>query len=160
MKNRKKLSIRLQYVSGSCNIVIALTHILNKSVALYNTYIFFIFFTVPGVSEYLATTTSFGKGQNWMKGLDNDDKAFLICKFTLITSKVDKYTTPSQIFLLQKEFCSSDLFTVLFHLSLIIGKEFSCHEHSSTSPACSLYCIFYYGCSSVIFSCQLLSCKY
>ncbi|KAK6625769.1 hypothetical protein RUM43_006068 [Polyplax serrata] len=33
---------------------------------------------IPGVSEYLATTTSFGKGQNWMKGLDNDDKAFLI----------------------------------------------------------------------------------
>ncbi|EEB09985.1 12.5 kDa retinal tissue protein, putative [Pediculus humanus corporis] len=33
---------------------------------------------IPGVSEYIANTTSFGKGQTWMKGLDNDDKAFLL----------------------------------------------------------------------------------
>lgn len=39
------------------------------------------FFSVPGVSEYITNTITYGKGQNWMKGLDNDDKAFLICKY-------------------------------------------------------------------------------
>lgn len=36
---------------------------------------------VPGVSEYMTNSHSYRKTQSWMRGLDNDDMALLICKF-------------------------------------------------------------------------------
>ncbi|KAL0273219.1 UNVERIFIED_CONTAM: hypothetical protein PYX00_005948 [Menopon gallinae] len=33
---------------------------------------------IPGVSDYMPQTSSFGKMQNWIKELDNEDRAFLL----------------------------------------------------------------------------------